>query len=74
MRIQVTSDYEADRLWRRLPALRHALGRDWDIEVLGPDGKVLEGFTDPPAVRARALMAWMELMVARTSPPSAPEP
>jgi hypothetical protein len=74
MRIQVSSAHEADRLWRRLPALRHALGRDWDFEVLGPDGEVLEDFTDAPADRARALLLWMELMVARASPPPAPAP
>ena len=72
MQIQVASEIEADRLWRRMPALRHALGPDFEFEVVGPDGHVLEGFTDPPAERLRALHRWLTLRLAQTAPPSAP--
>jgi hypothetical protein len=66
--------YEADLLWRRLPAIRYHLGRHVPIEVVGPDGLILENFTDSARDRAQALQRWMAVLSGRggTPHPEAP--
>ena len=65
--IRALTPRAAGVLWRRLLAVRHALGADVVITVTGPDGQPLEGFTDSPAERARCIQLWAQAQASASS-------